>query len=138
MPKDQEKQGARQRPISCRFCRSRKLRCSRESPCSNCVSRGIRCEVDHTVGSSPGERSSSDAALLERIRKLEDLLEKQNGQQIETVKQNFASPYTLLPHSHKSDVSSQIGSLNSDIAWLQSAYSDQDESVIIVSPQQPF
>ena len=134
MPKDQEKQGARQRPISCRFCRSRKLRCSRESPCSNCVSRGIRCEVGNPVGSSPEARSSSDAALLERIRKLEDLLEKQNVQQIERTKQNFASPYTIPPNPHNSDVSSQIGSLDSDVAWLQSICSDQDHSVNIVSP----
>ncbi|KAN0089916.1 hypothetical protein V8E51_018495 [Hyaloscypha variabilis] len=113
MPKDQGKQGAR---------------CSRESPCSNCVSRGIRCEVGNPVGSSPEARSSSDGALLERIRKLEDLLEKQNVQQIERTKQNFASPYTLPPNPHNADVSSQIGSLDSDVAWLQSIYSDQDHS----------
>ena len=95
--------------------------------------RGIRCEVDHPVGSSPGARSSPDAALLERIRKLEDLLEKQNVQQIARAKQNIASPDTLPPHSHKLDVSSQNGSLDSDIAWLQSIYSDQDQSVNIVS-----
>ncbi|KAE9374119.1 hypothetical protein N431DRAFT_503056 [Stipitochalara longipes BDJ] len=138
MPKDQENQGARQGPISCRFCRSRKLRCSRESPCSNCVSRGIRCEVDHPVGSSPGASSSPDAALLERIRKLEDLLENQNVQQIEKAKQNFASPYTLPPHSHKSDVSSQIGSLDSDIDLLQSIYFDQDQSDKAPSSQLVF
>ena len=33
----------RQRPISCQFCRMRKLRCSRIFPCSNCTSRGVTC-----------------------------------------------------------------------------------------------
>ncbi|KAF2686189.1 hypothetical protein K458DRAFT_363820 [Lentithecium fluviatile CBS 122367] len=33
----------RQEPVSCQFCRQKKLRCSRESPCSNCVARNIKC-----------------------------------------------------------------------------------------------
>ncbi|KAG5920150.1 hypothetical protein E4U42_006288 [Claviceps africana] len=33
----------RQRPIACQSCRRRKIRCSREFPCSNCTSRGIKC-----------------------------------------------------------------------------------------------
>ncbi|KAF5543513.1 zinc finger transcription factor YRR1 [Fusarium mexicanum] len=35
----------RQRPVSCNFCRVRKLRCSREFPCSNCTSRGVQCQA---------------------------------------------------------------------------------------------
>ncbi|KAK5045410.1 hypothetical protein LTR84_009274 [Exophiala bonariae] len=35
----------RQRPVSCHFCRTRKLRCNRESPCSNCSARGIQCHL---------------------------------------------------------------------------------------------
>ncbi|KAK2594259.1 hypothetical protein QQS21_008038 [Conoideocrella luteorostrata] len=33
----------RQRPIACQSCRRRKIRCSRQFPCSNCTSRGVKC-----------------------------------------------------------------------------------------------
>ena len=36
---------SRQRPVSCHFCRSRKLRCSRQLPCSNCSTREISCQL---------------------------------------------------------------------------------------------
>jgi hypothetical protein len=90
-----------ERPVSCRFCRSRKLRCSRESPCTNCVSRAIVCELPvpaenyssssaairsatQTVIPTPNPNPKSNGAppnisisqpeLLERIRKLEALV----------------------------------------------------------------
>ncbi|KAL4990745.1 hypothetical protein BDW68DRAFT_153800 [Aspergillus falconensis] len=30
-------------PLSCRLCRSKKLRCDRAQPCSNCVQRKVDC-----------------------------------------------------------------------------------------------
>lgn len=30
-------------PVSCQSCRSKKLKCNRVQPCSNCASRGISC-----------------------------------------------------------------------------------------------
>ncbi|PVI06409.1 hypothetical protein DM02DRAFT_17373 [Periconia macrospinosa] len=75
MPKDTQKPGgARQRPISCRFCRTRKLRCSRDSPCSNCVSRNIPCELEQFSNTTPTVDNRERDELLERIRKLEALV----------------------------------------------------------------
>lgn len=37
----------RRKPIACQFCRSRKILCSRQFPCSNCTVRGILCESVH-------------------------------------------------------------------------------------------
>lgn len=34
----------RQPQVSCNFCRSKKLKCDRGQPCSNCNARGIRCD----------------------------------------------------------------------------------------------
>lgn len=34
----------RQAPVSCKLCRVKKLRCDRGQPCSNCRTRGYRCE----------------------------------------------------------------------------------------------
>lgn len=84
----------RQRPVSCHFCRVRKLRCSRVFPCSNCTSRGLPCPEPQdpppgpsqfaggTSGTSaaaetdkrtsPGDASDSD--ILARLERLEALL----------------------------------------------------------------
>jgi hypothetical protein len=40
---DGDRRFRRQQPVSCEFCRHKKLKCSRGSPCSNCVSRRLRC-----------------------------------------------------------------------------------------------
>lgn len=35
-----------QQPVSCRFCRTRKLKCDRGHPCFNCASRKHECEYE--------------------------------------------------------------------------------------------
>ena len=73
-----------QPPVSCHFCRSRKLRCGREHPCSNCLTRGIECQriqvprTSWTPAPTPSEpttaspsKSSSESQLLQRIEVLE-------------------------------------------------------------------
>lgn len=49
-----------QPPVSCRFCRTRKLRCNREQPCSNCISRGLPCQLPGTA------RQGTSAAVPEQ------------------------------------------------------------------------
>lgn len=77
----------RQTPVSCQFCRRRKLRCSRTQPCSNCKSRGLFCQLnDHQPETVPsavdGTAPSGDIApaaspsdslpeMMERLRRLE-------------------------------------------------------------------
>ena len=137
MPKDQQMHGApRQRPVSCRFCRSRKLRCSREAPCSNCVSRGIRCELEYPAGPSPGTLGAAEPEIVERIRKLEELVENQKSQQNESVKQHSESSDTHAQQARRSALSPQIEHLDNDVAWLESIYSGQDLSVNIICLQQ--
>ncbi|KAH8892748.1 hypothetical protein GQ53DRAFT_840598 [Thozetella sp. PMI_491] len=85
----------RRRPVSCVFCQSRKLRCSRESPCSNCANRGIPCEPTggprkqpqvSNQGNSPetvGAESlralnDSNTEIIERLRRLEEAIAEQN------------------------------------------------------------
>jgi len=138
MPKDQQQvQVARLRPVSCRFCRSRKLRCSREAPCSNCVSRGIRCELEHPAArSSSGVLSASEPELLARIRKLEELVESQQLQQTGSVKQLSEGPdgntHSQRATSLSSTLSPQIEHLDNDVAWLESIYNGQNLSVNIL------
>ncbi|KAF2864667.1 hypothetical protein BDV95DRAFT_508913 [Massariosphaeria phaeospora] len=65
----------RQTPVSCSFCRTRKLRCSRTQPCANCSARGIACLQEHP---SPASQDSSEdplrADILARLRRLEELI----------------------------------------------------------------
>lgn len=79
-----------QPPVSCHFCRVRKLRCNRAQPCSNCVSRSIPCQPSQPRPSAPTESAPAgavpltsaaqspppalDTDVLQRLEKLEKLL----------------------------------------------------------------
>ena len=136
MPKNNQTHGVRQRPVSCRFCRSRKLRCDREEPCSNCVSRGIDCEREYPAGSSPRIIGASEAKLIERIRKLEELLENQKSPQAEVEKQHSESYDIHAQPEHRSSLRPQNDHLDKDVAWLESIYSTKSISVNIIHHQQ--
>lgn len=61
-------------PVSCQSCRSKKLRCDRVQPCSNCAARGITCNF--LVPPQPGSTSTThnNLEILERIERLESLV----------------------------------------------------------------
>ncbi|RDW62415.1 hypothetical protein BP6252_11848 [Coleophoma cylindrospora] len=127
MPKvQQQTRNSRQRPVSCRFCRSRKLRCSREHPCSNCVSRGVACELETPARPPSGTAGASESELLERIRKLERLVESQKGRQNEPAKLHHPSPGTTTQPVHSSIVSPENETLDTDIAYLESIYNNHE------------
>lgn len=75
----------RSRPVSCHFCRTRKLKCSRQFPCSNCTSRGKECQLYPTFATqalsihSDTKRLDNQAHdfntdVLARLRRLEDIV----------------------------------------------------------------
>ncbi|KAF5234023.1 hypothetical protein FAUST_7802 [Fusarium austroamericanum] len=89
----------RQRPVSCHFCRVRKLRCSRDFPCSNCTSRGVQCQSQDpprltgtgtATTTAPVSRpvakrgdpppTDREAEILNRLEKLEALLALRTNQ----------------------------------------------------------
>ncbi|KAL4873659.1 hypothetical protein BDV12DRAFT_51062 [Aspergillus spectabilis] len=76
-----KKASSRQRPVSCYFCRSRKLRCSRRFPCPNCTSRGISCQLytSQPIEIQAGDRLSGSTSVqntdvLARLQRLEDIV----------------------------------------------------------------
>ncbi|KAH8901375.1 hypothetical protein GQ53DRAFT_835202 [Thozetella sp. PMI_491] len=81
MPKDLQKHpNPRQRPVSCQFCRTRKLRCSRTAPCSNCVSRRITCDLQDPIAQPRGTSGpSQNLEIIERLHRLESLLVARKG-----------------------------------------------------------
>lgn len=131
MPKDTK--APRGRPVSCRFCRVRKLRCSRDAPCTNCISRGISCELEtapqpYRIGSA----GISEIDALERIRQLETLVESLTSQQDQGTTRTGQISVTQAGLPLPSTWSSPKEHVDNEIAWLESIYNGQDLSVIVI------
>ena len=67
-------------PLSCHSCRSKKLKCDRQRPCSNCTTRRLTCEYlkgrptgasDNGVPSDDSDLYAQNLALKARVEKLE-------------------------------------------------------------------
>jgi hypothetical protein len=144
MPKEPQKIGGpRQRPVSCKFCRSRKLRCSREAPCSNCISRGLPCELVKATHSGSTADDSDKAELLERIRNLETLVEQNT--RLTTIASHNTPTTTPLSNpsisqglgrfgevaaqGQKNSIPSPSEQLDRDFAWLESIYDGTESAV---------
>jgi hypothetical protein len=100
---------------SCVTCRQRRVRCDKESPCSNCRRAGIACVVPssdrpprwarrlealakNTAAShSPavGDTDLGNAGAVERIRHLENLVKELRGQLEQTHEAAHSSNATL-------------------------------------------
>ncbi|KAF2093561.1 hypothetical protein NA57DRAFT_61267 [Rhizodiscina lignyota] len=70
-------------PVSCQSCRSKKLKCNRVQPCSNCAARGVTCNFvvppqKHTETTSTIRHNEE---LLERIERLESIVLQPNSVQ---------------------------------------------------------
>ncbi|KIW69703.1 hypothetical protein PV04_05565 [Phialophora macrospora] len=67
----------RQDPVSCQFCRSKKLKCNRQNPCSNCSSRGLPCDGNFASHARRHPEAAGDAgelSVLARLKRLEDIV----------------------------------------------------------------
>lgn len=115
----------RQRPISCKLCRQRKLRCSRVFPCSNCLCRGVECQHDGPAGSpedSKGDISKgkdvSNNELLLRLEKLEAIIASHNGSS-PLERPRFEEPVSSQPQSNSSPFSPQLQKITDDALFLE-------------------
>jgi Fungal Zn(2)-Cys(6) binuclear cluster domain len=104
-----------QAPTTCTNCRSRKIKCDRRSPCSNCIRSEIDCLPSIPLrvprGRQGGRKRAkgSDVELLERIAKLERMVrgietqKTQNPSQTQkTPKWESAQEKSTLDHYHHS------------------------------------
>ena len=60
--------------LSCKSCRSRKVKCDRVHPCAQCQRSGLQC-VFPQPARQPGARSRN-AEITQRLRRLENLIGK--------------------------------------------------------------
>jgi hypothetical protein len=120
------------RQISCQFCRTRKLRCSREFPCSNCTSRGVPClePQPQPQRNPPAHRPAAEKVttpakhtdFLNRLERLETFLVVQNkrpesGHEPSAVQQPTARPvHTLRFHQ---PLQPSVQDLTNDALFLE-------------------
>ncbi|UKZ84123.1 uncharacterized protein TrAFT101_000046 [Trichoderma asperellum] len=73
----------REKPLlSCTFCRSRKVRCDRQLPCTTCTNRGIGLSCTYELGGS--RKSKSKVSVGDHIQQLEELVRSLVRQQQQT------------------------------------------------------
>lgn len=130
-------QQCRQRPISCHFCRVRKLRCSRTFPCSNCTSRGVSCQQgpQATASVTTPEPQAKPVAkddvapndMLSRLEKLEALVASQ-GKELEMTRQPgypvlhqpvAAVSSSATPSSSSPPMPLKLERLTAEALWLE-------------------
>ncbi|OQD81270.1 hypothetical protein PENANT_c028G10021 [Penicillium antarcticum] len=120
---------SRSRPVSCHFCRTRKLKCSRQFPCSNCTSRGKECQLypifatqtlsshsDPTISEKPSTDFNAD--VLARLRRLEDIVIGGLGQSPTQTASHPSSPARKLDHPFTSQQGESASAAAVD--WLES------------------
>ena len=66
-----------QRILACVLCQQRKVKCDRRSPCKNCVRTGAQCIA---ADARQRRRRFPERELLERLRRYEELLRRNNIQ----------------------------------------------------------
>lgn len=67
-------------PRSCVTCRRRKVKCDKQHPCSNCVRGKIDCVFPGPGRAPRKSRKPQDGELLERLRRLEGVVQTLNAQ----------------------------------------------------------
>lgn len=136
----------RQRPISCHLCRVRKLRCSRQFPCSNCTSRGVVCQHEGVAVTaaaaaaaasqqqvkSPVLKDMSTMDLLARLERLESIVATQGRErtepppnQRETPKNESERSTHPSPATVSRPVPPRLQRLTADALQLERTCSDQ-------------
>jgi hypothetical protein len=80
------KVGKPQRVLACVLCQQRKVKCDRQTPCSNCVKAGgVQC-VPAALAPRQRRRRFGHRQLTEQIHKYENLL-KRHGIKFESLEQ---------------------------------------------------
>jgi hypothetical protein len=131
MPKDVNAP-SRQRPVSCGFCRKRKLRCSRTVPCSNCVSRSVRCDLEDAHEPPNSQQSTiPQVQILDRLDRLERLLvATQKPHELAQPIIESPSPSAESATQSLSINAIEVSSLDRDVALLESIYLDDHNSSV--------
>ncbi|KAI0158032.1 hypothetical protein GGR52DRAFT_184191 [Hypoxylon sp. FL1284] len=116
---------------SCASCRRRKIRCNRAVPCSNCVKANYHCDYPRVGrkgrpkadGNGPRYDRTAQARLLDKVQRLEKLVEDLNGQ-VDAATQEPGTPTPNVGRRRLADIN-RPGSRPRDPGSVGSI-SDQD------------
>lgn len=142
MPPDRR---PRQDPVSCETCRKKKLKCDRDYPCSNCVSRGTTCIFTGKRGLATPSRSSEpddaavlrseNAAIKERLEKLERIvLSGSTPSSSETRHSSSRRPVLPSPSVSTPAETEAHQSYREDFLWLEGVGSGENTRLPSLSP----
>ena len=125
--------------VSCQSCRSKKLRCNRAQPCSNCIARDIPCNFQ-----VPPERRTeiistthTDARLLRRIERLEALI-RQPPSATTHIEDHPSKQLALSPISEHVVASDIHHSGDEDSRFLENVGTREDSVVCHTGSAGPF
>ncbi|ESZ93878.1 hypothetical protein SBOR_5736 [Sclerotinia borealis F-4128] len=117
-----EKAPRRQEPVSCQFCRTKKLKCDRMFPCSNCRARKVSCistgghaDPLRTQLVSPTSVESSGQEIEElnvRLRRLEELLTK--------IANPLSSSIDISSGISRQETPAEDVQITNTVSWLES------------------
>jgi len=120
-------------PVSCESCRSKKLRCTKTQPCTNCLARGITCKFLVPPQQQQRQHTASTpdlAPLFSRIEQLEDVVASlQKKQQDDEVEQAQRSRMRL--RSVDIDTPRSLPLEDQDARFLENV-GTRDESLVCV------
>ncbi|KAH0550922.1 hypothetical protein GP486_007712 [Trichoglossum hirsutum] len=95
-------------PRSCVTCRRRKVKCDKQSPCSNCTKAHIPCIFPERGRAVRRSRKAPDNELLKRLAKLEGVVEELSGH---VAAEEGGLGGQLLPRSDTSSSEKETGRL---------------------------
>ncbi|GAD96578.1 hypothetical protein NECHADRAFT_47622 [Paecilomyces variotii No. 5] len=108
------------------------------APCSNCVSRGITCDLERPAATPPSNAPNSasstteNSEIIERLHRLENLLvshrgaeQGQNGQFPDAAASQSQSQFMYTPWAPGPQIQKVDVDVDNDIAWLGSVDIDQ-------------
>lgn len=108
---------SRKRPVSCHFCRVRKLRCSRQFPCTNCTTRGHSCQLEppqpslipseSSIGDNPSD-TNSNSDILSRLQRLEAIVLNAGTNKISTPERVIIDQSDTHEHNPSADYSEML------------------------------
>ena len=106
----------RQRALACVQCSSRKIKCDRQFPCTNCVKTNVQC-VPATPGPRQRRRRFPGRELLDRVRRYESLLHQNNikFEPLHTADRGKGSPAT----EGQGQGSDSIGHVRSELPAIE-------------------
>lgn len=121
----------RQDPVSCQLCRSKKLKCDRQCPCSNCSARGVVCQRANRQTDEPNRESKQalpvdNAGILSRLEKLENAVFGANDRPRSLPSTHFPSSSEVIPDQGTNAVNEEHRTASK---WLEGVATREDSIV---------